>query len=152
MTPDELAALSAEIKNDPSARGYAAHLPDDPQRVIDILSATTCTMFKSRYVTARTILAECADGAEILDTLQSIGQNVSPVKWMMVFLQQDSGMDAGHPRTVANIDNLVTNGLLSASFAGQIKSMITQPANRAEFIGLSSTPTARDVLDAWEVQ
>lgn len=99
----------------------------DIDALVDGLNAQGVTSHQSRYVTARTILAECADGAAILDTLQAIGANVSAVKWMMNFLQQDSGMDAGHPRTLANIDTLVTAGVLSASFAEQIRSLSLMP-------------------------
>jgi hypothetical protein len=151
MTPAELSALAAEIRDDPLGLGYAALLPDSPGRVVDLINAPTQAMLKSRYVTARTILAECDDGAAILDKLQTIAQNVSAVKWMMVFLQQDSGMDAGHPRTVANLDQLVTSGLLSAAYAGQIKAMVRQPASRAEVLGLPA-PDTYDIIAARDAQ
>ena len=151
MTPTELSALADEIRNDPLGLGYAAYLADAPGRVVDLINAPTQTMIKSRYVTARTILAECADGAAILDALQAIAQNVSAVKWMMVFLQQNSGMDAGHPRTVANIDALVVGGALPATFAGQIKDMVRQPAGRAEALGLPA-PDIYDIIAARAAQ
>jgi hypothetical protein len=151
MTPAELSALAAEIKNDPAGLGYAAHLPFDPVRVVDLINMPTYTMLKTRYVTARTILAECADGAALLDALQAAAANVSAVKWMMTFLQQDSGMDAGHPKTQANIDELVAAGMLSSAFGAELKNIALQPASRAEIINVPA-PTARDIVDAWSKQ
>jgi hypothetical protein len=140
--------LAIEIKTDPLGLGYAAHLPSDPQRVIDLLTAQNYTAVKTRYVTARTILAECEDGAAILDALQVASQSVSAVKWMMTFLQQDSGMDAGHPKTQKNIDDLAAAGLLSTEYATQLKALTLQPASRAEIIGIPA-PSARDIIDAF---
>jgi hypothetical protein len=148
MTPAELAALTAELHNDPEGLGYAAHLPGDPYPVTVLLNAPNYSAVKTRYVTARTILAECADGAAILDALQAAGQSVSAVKWMMTFLQQDSGMDAGHPKTQKNIDDLATAGLLSSGYAAELKALAVQPASRADVLGLAA-PTARDVMTAW---
>ena len=148
MTPAELAALSAELHNDPETLGYAAHLPSDPQRVVDLINAQNTSAVKTRYVTGRTILAECEDGAAILDALQAAGQSVSAVKWMMTFLQQDSGMDAGHPKTQKNIDDLVATKLIAAEYGAELKALAVQPASRAEVLGLSA-PTARDIVDAW---
>jgi hypothetical protein len=140
-------SLADEIRNDPLGLGYATHLPSAPGAVVDLINAPTQSMVKTRYVTARTILAECNDGAPILDALQTIGQTVSAVKWMMSFLQQDSGMDAGHPKTQATIDNLVTLGALSASYGNQLKALAVQPASRAEVLGLPVV-TIHDLIQA----
>jgi len=151
MTPAELAVLAAELSNDPLALGYATHLPGDPQRVVALLTEPAYSMVKSRYVTARTIMAECQDGAAILDALETLSGQISAVKWMMVFLQQNSGMDAGHPKTQKNIDDLAAIGKLDGGYANELKQIAVQPAARFEVIGIPE-PTSRDVVDAMEIQ
>lgn len=141
-------ALRNELINDPLSQGYSAHLPGDPQRVVDLLTAQAYSMVKTRYVTTRTILAECTDGATVLDALQAASSSVSAVKWMMTFLGQDSGMDAGHPKTQKSIDDLVVAGLLTAPFGTELKALANQPATRADVLGLPA-PTSRDIIDAW---
>lgn len=151
MTPAELSALADEIKTDPRSLGYAAHLPDSPGIVADLLNAQTQSVVKERYVTARTIMAECTDGAAILDALNTASGQVSSVKWMMTFLQQDSGMDAGHPKTQAAVDQLVQASLLSSAYGDELKAIANQPASRAELLGLP-TVTVYDLIAAGVVQ
>jgi hypothetical protein len=151
MTPAELAVLAAEINEDPLTLGYASHLPGDPQRVVDLLTEQKYSMVKSRYVTARTIMAECEDGAAILDALQTLSGTISAVKWMMTFLQQNSGIDAGHPKTQKNIDDLAATGKLNGAYANELKQIAVQPAARFEVIG-TPEPTARDIVLATEIQ
>jgi len=151
MTPAELAVLAAEINTDPLALGYAAHLPGDPQRVVDLLTEQTYSMIKSRYVTARTIMAECEDGAAILDALELLSSEISAVKWMMTFLQQNSGIDAGHPKTQKNLDDLAAIGKLNGAYANELKQIAVQPAARFEMIGIPQ-PSAHDVVTAMEIQ
>jgi hypothetical protein len=142
-----LAALKAEIQNDPTAKGYALHLPDSPGRVVELLNAQTETMAKSRMVTARAILAECEDGATILDKLEAAGTSVSAVKWAVRFLGQDAGVDIGHKAARGMIDQLVTGSVLLAGEAGQLKAMAMQPASRAEVLGFGFVHDS-DVRDA----
>lgn len=148
MTPEQQATLRAELVQDPEDRGYAAHLPGDPQRVLDLLMAQNYTMVKSRFITARTVLAECDDGAAILDGLTAASANVSAVKWALTFLSQDSGLDVGHPRTQTMIGELSQGGKLTAEQASQLKVLAVQPASRADVLGIPA-PTARDIVDAW---
>lgn len=141
-------SLADELKQDPLALGYAAHLPGDPQRVVDLLTAQNYTMVKSRFITARTVLAECDDGAAILDGLTTASASISAVKWALTFLSQDSGLDVGHPRTQTMIGELAQGGALTDAQAGQIKALAVQSASRADVLGIP-TPTARDIVDAW---
>lgn len=139
--------LADEIKNDPLGHGYAAHLPDDPQRVVDLLTAQAGTAVKSRFVTGRTILAECDDGGAVLDALEAAATTNSAVKWAVTFLSKDSGLDVGHPRTQMMIDSLAQGGALTQAQAEQLKALATQPASRADVLGIPA-PTARDIIDA----
>lgn len=143
--------LLEEITTDPAGMGYAALLPDSPGRVADLLNAPTASMVKSRFVTARTILAECEDGAAVLDALSAAAQVNSAVKWALTFLSQNSGIDVGHPRTQAMIDGLAQAGALSLNLAAQLKALGVQPASRAELLGLGSV-TIDDLIAAGVIQ
>lgn len=92
----------------------------------DALNAEPPLVLRERYVTARTILAECENGADILDALVTAGENVSAVKWALTFLSQDSGLDVGHPTTQGMIDQLAAGGVLSAEQAQSLKSLALQ--------------------------
>ena len=83
---------------------------------------------QSRFVTARTILAECgALGAPILDALESVAASNSSVKWAVKFLSQDSGLDVGNPVTQYMIGQLVAGGL-PAALGDALKGLASQPA------------------------
>ena len=139
MTPAQLTALKSEIQTDPAALGYAAYLPDAPGRVCALLNAISTTMTRSRFITARTILAECGmDGPAILDTLDAVAANVSAVKWAMRFLQQDSGIDIGHPATQAMLNQLRAAGALQVSQVDALKALAVQAASRAQVLGFES--------------
>jgi hypothetical protein len=138
--------LKSEIQTDPTNKGYAQFLPDSPGRVVELLNAQTEQMTKSRFVTARTILAECALGVSILDKLESTTNSISAVKWAVKFLGQD-GVDVGHLATQEMIDNLVLGGVLTTTEATQLKNMAVQQASRSEVLGLGFVHDS-DVRDA----
>jgi hypothetical protein len=79
-----------------------------------------------RYITARTILAECADGANILTALDAAAAANTAVKYAVRFLGQDSGLDIGNAVTQGMLDALVPS-VLTADQAGQVKAMAMLP-------------------------
>lgn len=81
----------------------------------------------SRFITARTILAECKDGAGILDALTTAAQVKNPVKWALTFLSQDSGLDVGHPATSTMIDELVASITLTEAQGAMLKALALHP-------------------------
>lgn len=91
------------------------------------LNAEALTAPQERYVTARTVLAECQDGPAILDALEAAQTTVSAVKWAVTFLSQNSGLDIGNPVTLGMVDQLVTNSLLSAAQGQQLHALAMQP-------------------------
>lgn len=140
------ATLKAELDNDPAGKGYAALLPDSPQVVVDLLNARSETMVKTRMITGRAILAECGvHGPAILDKLEAAAASNSAVKWAVTFLKQDAGIDIGHPATRAMIDQM-TGAVFTAAEAAALKALASQPASRAEVIGLGVV-TYKDVCD-----
>jgi hypothetical protein len=132
MTPAQLTALKSEVQTDPKAKGYSTFLPASPGQVIALVNARTETMVKPRFVTARTVLAECGAGAgALLDKLDAAGASNPNVKWAMKFLTQDSGLDVGHVATQALLGSLAPATILQAE-ADQLKAMAVQPASHAE--------------------
>ena len=141
-------ALKDELLNDPMSVGYAPYLADGSGRVAELINEQKFFKIKSRMISARAILAECADGATILDHLEAAGSVNSAVKWAVKFLGQDAGIDVGHHATQAMIDAL-TGPVLSASEATQLKNMAMQPASRAEVLGFSIVESS-DIQKALE--
>lgn len=91
------------------------------------------TATQSRFVTARTILAECTNGGAILDKLNAASSNgalpyASSVGWAMKFLSQEGGLDVGNPVTQGLIDQLVLDGQLDAAQGSALKAMAVMPA------------------------
>lgn len=144
-----LIALKNEVTTDPKGLGYAAFLPHSPGWVVNLLNTVTDEkVVKSRFITARTILNECAPiGADILDSLEAAAVNVSACKWAVRFLSQDSGMDVGNPVTQAMIDQLVAGGILPAAHGVALKQMGMLPATRAEVLGFGHI-TEQHLIDA----
>lgn len=130
-----MTTLSEELANDPLWLGYAAMSDGEIEAA---MNAKNRTRIVSRFVTARTILAECADGATILDKLEAAGTQISAVKWAMRFLQQEGGIDVGHPATLGMVDQLVTGGVLTATEGTALKTLAVQSCSRAEELGVSA--------------
>ena len=128
--------LRDELLNDPLAKGYAAFIPDCPGILADMLNAQTHTMVKSRFVSARGVLAAHGSvGAAILDKLEAASASVSEIKWAMSFMKTDSGIDVGHPNTQDLLDALAAGSVLTSTEAELMKEMAMQPASRAEVLG-----------------
>ena len=125
--------LQDELKNDPIGVGYS--FMSDAE-IMASLNATTRTRNVSRFVTARSILAECADGATILDKLEAASAFVSPVKWAMRFLAQEGGVDAGHPVTLELIGVLEKQGVLTSDEAMQLRNLSVEVCSRADELGI----------------
>jgi hypothetical protein len=146
MNASELSALKNELATDPAALGYAPLLSSGQLgAVCDLLNAQTQKKVQSRYVTARTILAELSDGAAVLDALDACP--MSAVKWAMKFLGQDSGLDVGNPATQGMLDALSAAAVITASQAAELKAMAELPASRAQVIGVPAV-TVEDIYAA----
>ena len=89
------------------------------------------TSVQPRFVTARTVLAECGvHGPDILGALEAAAAGNSAVKWAVRFLGQDSGINVGDPATQYMIDQLAAGATpaLSAEQAAALKNLAVQPA------------------------
>lgn len=130
----DYAVLRAEIDTGPLASELVGKSDDD---VAAILNDKQFTATKERYVTVRTVLAElgATAGAAILDKLEAAATQSSPVKWMLKFLTQDSGLDVGQSETQGCIDALAVAGVLTTDEATALKGMALLPTSRAEILG-----------------
>ena len=129
-----MSTLQTELTTDPLNRGYAQYIPDCPGILADMLNSAIYQKHKTRFVTARTVLAEVAGGAEILDKLELAAQTNSAVKWAMRFVTTD-GIDVGYPGTQQLLDSLVGTTLTQAE-CDALKNLALQAASRAEVLGL----------------
>lgn len=128
-------SLQQELATDPLGRGYQQFIPDCPGILAEMLNARVYVLPKSRFVTARGVLAEYGTaGAEILDKLEAAAALNSVVKWAMRFMATD-GIDVGHATTRSMLDALVGTVLTQAE-CDMLKNMAVQPASRAEVLGL----------------
>ena len=118
-------SLHDEIHNNPACA--AAITARDCNEIARIHSIGRTAM-QTRFVTARTVLAECGlNGAALLDKLDAAAPGIPSVKWAMVFLRQDSGLDVGHPNTQALLQGMVP-AVLAQSEADQLKNLALLPA------------------------
>ena len=100
----------------------------DLDAIAAIMSAGRVAM-QPRFVTARTVLAECGMlGASILDRLEAAAAANSAVKWAVRFLGQDSGINVGDPATRYMIDELASVDALTAPQASALKNLALLPA------------------------
>lgn len=141
--------LAAELKDDPAALGYAAHLPDDPQRVIDLLTAPVFSMPKS--ITAGQALTWAAAGplAAITDTSNDANSVIrSSCLAFLLAMKAGHDVDMSDAGVRFQFDAWRQIGLITQSDHDNIIAIATQPASRAEVIGIPA-PSARDIFDAW---
>lgn len=161
MTPDQLAALAAEIDADPA---LAATLPGEPGHAVARLNAPEHEMVRSRFVTARTVIAELGtDGAMAMEKLVRFGA-LAPLedeaaerlrattRWAMVFVASEGGLDLGHPTSQLLLDALAAAHVLDEAEAAALKSLALRPASRAEqLFGEGATVTEADLRAAQEI-
>lgn len=91
------------------------------------LNAQPESVVQSRFVTARAVMAGCADGIAILDALNDAAVQNSAVAWAVKFLGQEAGLDVGDPYTQSMIDELVKQNVLSQVQAEQLKALALRP-------------------------
>lgn len=141
-------SLADELNTDPAGLGYATHLPDDPQRVVDLLMARTYT--KRLPITAGQALTWAAAGplASITDTSNNAS---SPLRssCLAFLLAMNAGrdVDLGDPNVMGQFDIWLQAGLITQQAHDSIIALATQPASRADVLGIPA-PSARDIIDA----
>ena len=139
MTPTQLTALAAEISTDPAALGYAAHLPDAPGAVCDLMNATTST--KSGVVpTAQFAIWAASTGmrAVIEDKALAAGDPLRSAALTLRDLLAGSmaGLDLSDAANVAGLQVWVTVGALTQENHDALVALAATPASRADVLGL----------------
>lgn len=98
----------------------------DIDRLAAELNAERVMDHAQRFITARAVMAECANGTDILDALEQASANKA-VAWALKFLGQEAGLDIGDPFTLGMVDQLVAASVLTAQHGVQLKAMSLQP-------------------------
>ena len=80
---------------------------------------------QQRFITARAVMATCADGLNILDALEAASGNRA-VAWALKFLSQEARLDIGDPYTQGMIDQLVVDSVLTQAQGDALKAMALQ--------------------------
>jgi len=135
-----MSVLGDEITNDPTGKGYAAFLPDQPGRVVELLNDQTETMRKRTIVTVLKIMDVLGVTMyeSVMNKLDAIAPSRVIVRDFLSRLRMDSG-DMGSPTTIGMIDVIgsiaAPNGFTAEEVAA-LKAISMQPASRAEVLGL----------------
>ena len=142
-------SLADEIKQDPLGLGYAAHLPGDPQRVVDLMNEPVFSM--PTTISAGQALMWAATGpmATITDASNNLN---SPARasCMAFLLAMNAGRDVyiGAANVRGLLDAWVRDEIITQQAHDDLIALATKPASRTEVLGLLA-PTARDVVEAW---
>lgn len=148
----DLTILAAELRGDPLGLGYAVHLPGDPQRVIDLLTAQTRSTLQP--ITAARALTWAGSGPMAAITDASNDATSPARSSCLAFLRAlSSGMplDPSDLDVRAQFDGWQALGIITAGQHAALLAAATKPASRADEIGIPA-PSARDIIDAWEAQ
>ena len=148
MTPAQQSALRAELTNDPKRRGYGAHLPGDPARVIELLMASTETMLGPLRSTTAKAWAARGPYARIVDASNDTEHACRAS--CLVIRESFACGDMIHVEEADLQDMLsawITHGVATQAEVDALYALAMQPASRGEVIGVPA-PSARDIIDA----
>jgi hypothetical protein len=134
-----MSVLSDEIDQDPTGKGYAAFLPDQPGRVVELLNAKTETKLGlvdrtefTLWTVETGMLAVIKDESE--DKTSALRS--SALAMIYVLLGASSGIDFSNPKNVQTLDAWASLGKLSPTNKDSLLAVATKPASRAEVLGL----------------
>jgi len=114
------------------ARGDLDDLRDarDLDALAAALNAEGLRAPQQRFITARAVMASCADGLAILSALDGAREHPTigkAVTWALTFLGQEAGLDIGDPFTQEMVDHLVAFEILADEQGAALKSMALHP-------------------------
>jgi hypothetical protein len=134
-----MSILSDEINNDPTGKGYAGLLPDQPGKVVVLLNALTETKVG---LLDRADLAIWSVQTGMRSVIQDESEDkASPLRdsalaILDVLRGASSGIDFTKTENMAVINAWEALGKLSADNKALMLAAATQPASRAEVLGL----------------
>jgi hypothetical protein len=151
MTPEQQAALRAELTNDPAGRGYSAHLPGDPARVVDLITETVATMTGPLRTTTAKAWAATGPYARIVDASNNAEH---PCRASCLVIRDSFACgDPIHiedPELQGMLAAWVQHGVATQQEVDALYALAQVPASRADKIGIPA-PTARDIIDILKV-
>lgn len=151
MTPEQQAILCAELTQDPQGRGYAAHLPADPARVVDLLTERVTTMTGPLRSTTAKAWAAAGPYARIVDASNDVN---SPCRASCLVIRDSFA--CGDPIHIEDPDlqqmltMWVQHDVATQKEVDALYALAQVPASRADKIRIPA-PTARDIIDAMKV-
>jgi hypothetical protein len=119
-----MTSIRDRIINSPELQ--AARAARDLDALAAGLNAQGVMAAQSRFVTMRTIVAECDDTNGIITALNAAAPSIPVVAEMLAFLRSDSGMDVGHAKTQAQLDAMASAGVLTAAQTQSLKALALQ--------------------------
>lgn len=135
-----MSVLSDEITNDPTGKGYAALITNQPGHVVDLLNARTETKLGLLTRTDLTLWSvETAMRSVIQDESQD---KASPLRDSALAILDvlvgaaGGGIDFSNPKNTQVIDAWVALGKLATEDKALMFSLAMHPASRAEVLGL----------------
>ena len=143
--------LRDEIDNDPIAIGYSAYLPSAPGSVVDLLNAYTQTKIKP--ITSSTAMAWAAAGpySNIVDASNDLA-HLARASCLVIREVFASGqvIHMELPDITGMFAAWVAAGVITQTQHDELITIATQPASRAEVLGLDRL-TEADLRTALEL-
>jgi hypothetical protein len=148
MTPAQLLALKGEILGDPLGLGYAAHLPDSPGLVVDLLNAPTQSMIKAIKSTTAQAWAATGPYSNIVDASED---KANPCRASCLMLRDTFASAVDIHMEMADVQQMfaawVAVGICTQVQADALYARAVQPASRAEVLGFPNIDI-RDLVAA----
>jgi hypothetical protein len=152
LTAEQLASLRSEVSDDPKGRGYAAHLPDSPGIVVDMLNALTETMLGPLHSTTAKAWAAAGPYAAIVDASNNTAH---PCRASCLVIRESfSCGDLIHlesPDLQQMLTAWVQSNVATQAQVDDLYARAKQHASRAQVLSLP-TVTVYDLIDAGVVQ
>lgn len=123
-------------------------MPKDPDyyakdsAIAGIFNAPSGTRLIERFENAIGIMSAlgAVTGATILEKLDQAKASIPALKWAMLAMASDVGVNLGDPETQQMLDSLALAGVLSTNEAESVKALAIQPSSLAyETVGQQIT-------------
>jgi len=137
MTPEQLSILKSEIQSDPIRLGYSACFPASPGHAVELINLPMQTMIKP--ITAAVAMTWAASGpyAAIVDAANTANH---PFRASCLVIRETfaAGLDIDlqHPEIQAMFAGWLAATLITQDQHDALMTVATQPASRAEVLGL----------------
>jgi hypothetical protein len=134
-----MSVLSDEIDQDPTGKGYAAFLPDQPGAVVELLNAKTETV---TGIIDRTNLTKWAAKTGMRLIVQQEADNQasplcsSALSIIDVLRGSSGGIDLADPDNITLLNNWEASGKLPTESKNLMIALAAKKASRAEVLGL----------------